>query len=411
MKLGDWRSLGLLGALLIYFNGTSARAIETWNGVVPFQNSTDDLEMPISIELDESTKRATYGAHVTASGSFNIFDEKIILNFDKDLIYTAFEDHFHPEWGQIVQLETNYKIKTVHVEERAGGIFKISEFGEKCIHFFSTTGGEDDIQCTPHYGNFKNRDFIKADKIRKIKTHLTTPAKIVLPSLEQQLIYANLVSENNVEDLLASSDQPKVVSIKLKDNKIIAQKNDGSFIIYQKITEANGHEILLGVHRNPQAQIIGTSFGPIIKAQDYSQENLNLAGNYRVVAWGTYHSDLDPIFEYQENGYGGFETYLNSSDETRFTAWSWEQTNNQIHEKRWMMINPETGNFSRMASTEEEIATCLNDDKACFARQKRQYTPIQITDSLHVMLRKLEVFSEDGDTLGSIYKIIYKVKL
>ncbi|MCR9203355.1 MAG: hypothetical protein NXH75_02180, partial [Halobacteriovoraceae bacterium] len=249
----------------------------------------------------------------------------------------------------------------------------------------------------------------KLDQPRKMQTKVEVGDKVILPLAGYDVSYVEVLEGNKVTDFNPSDINPVMKTLVQNDGSITAGFEDGTKIIYSRLAESNGYELLLGEKFDKTGQIASITQGIIVKDESVRTAALDLTGSYNSTGFGSGMNYSDEfIFNFNADGFGGFTSYDASSDSSSEIVWNWSQNSTGIEATRWMLSDRSSG----FLSSKEEIQQCIDKVLECYPVQKRDYRVIAKDGNKVVFLRTMKMninfdHSEEYSTNYAV-QILYK---
>lgn len=379
------------------WNGSKTLASFDWKGILAYQ-----------VELNDRHGTATVADYNGVGyGSFKEVDDKLVINLRSPISMVGYPTVFNPHTQVMEQIYTESKVNEMTLTQVAEGIYAIDIETENC-HTFRVPGEQDRIECSKETKELPET-YEKLDQPRKMQTKVEVGEKIILPLANYDVSYVEILEGNKVKDFNASDINPVMKTLVQNDGSITAGFEDGTKIVYTRLAESNGYELLIGEKLDETGQIASITQGIIVKDENVRTAALDLTGSYNSTGFGSGMSFSDEfIFNFNADGFGGFTSYNASTDSNSEIVWNWNQNATGMEATRWMLSDRSSG----FLSSKEEIKQCIDKVLDCYPVQKRDYRVVAKDGNKIVVLRtmKMNLNFQHSDDYNTNYalQILYK---
>lgn len=379
------------------WNGSKTLASFDWKGILAYQVELNDRHGTVTV--------ADYNG--VGYGSFKEVGDKLEINLRTPISMIGFPTVYNPYTQVMEQVYTESKVNAMTLTQLAEGIYNIDIETENC-HTFRVPGEQDRVDCTKDTKPLPET-YQKLDQPRKMQTKVEVGEKVILPLAGYDVAYVEVLGGNKVTDFNISDINPVMKTLVQNDGSLTANFEDGTKIIYTRLAESNGYELLLGEKFDKTGQIASITQGIIVKDENVRTAALDLTGSYNSTGFGSGMNYYDEfIFNFNADGFGGFTSYDASSDLSSEVVWNWSQNATGIEATRWMLSDRSSG----FLSTKEEIQQCIDKVLDCYPVQKRDYKVIAKDGNKIVVLRTMKMnlnFDQSDEyTTNFAVQVLYK---
>ncbi len=400
----------LLVLSTLFFTASKIAAFDTWEGTKVFAHFSFDEIIPIVLDLNEKHRTVSISEGSDAGhGTYQINNNSMEITLNDPVTTVNYSTILNSNTGMLEPTEVTSTLKSFTIVEVSKNLFEFNTKGESCYFSFNPNG-QNTKKCVAINNDYNQKVFQKLDQARPIQTKFSIGDKIVLPIDGINMTYLEVLSENTVNSLTGDGFLPEIVKLDTKGVYIVATLKDGGSITYSRLAQKNGNELVIGVIRDSSYFMTGTTIGTIVIDENVNTLAIDFTGSYNAIGFGGLSSGSDEfLYDFSSDGFGGFESYDASSDESRYILWSWEATPTGMKASRWMKLDND-GNYVGQAETKAEIQACLDKTAECFEFQKREYKLIAKDGNKYVMFRIFQTNFLEADSTSYNYTLQYFYK-
>lgn len=390
----------ILAALAAGLIGSSAHALDAWEGSKFIYSTDSRSSYALKVDLDtKGNAKIATSFDGAGEGTFSQTGETIKINLTSSIDSIGFPVKNNPRTGAPEQVQTTSSLKEILLEGYEDEVY-VTEKGTDCSLFRMNDGSEEEV-CS----DYTNKNEIAGamllrSLLKPVSASISAGDKVVIPLDSFNDAYVQIDGNGKATPVDADAEvNGQVKSVEKINDQVKVTLTDGGTILFGQTRMIEGHGRVLGVQNKDGKETLIT--GLIVVDQNVDVNSFSPSGTYKAIMAGGSSNIEDLEYQFNPDGFGGFETQY--AGEVMFNPWSWKFEDMELHASRYRRYDEPSH-----VDTVDGVKECIAGGKElCYVYNKRSYKVIAKDGNKFTMLRKMTFDTNQPDVTPAVQQSVW----
>lgn len=370
-----------------YFQSKS-RYLVDWKTVKLIYSNSNAVQYALSLDLDfqrRDGKLKTQYGEGKVSWSKRAESLHMIVR-DKNIVSENYEIVESAKFGgHAVQIRVQSYLLEMEIRKISQVQYEVRGLWSDCYFYSEYPGGEYEDECFINEKTM-NQSLVATENIKPLSIEHNDGDLFVLPNAHYDINLSDvslveLIKGNRFSVLMRSSEhKDNYLKWSIVNNELVVEMDSGTTYKIKVIKSLRGtmRALIEFADKDVKSIFVGAFFR--VNKKDLPKVTFdNFKGEYLPIYAGSAHTNEEfPSYFYNENGYGGFESFWEGGSTNNF--WKWEVTNGVVTSTRKM-------NSNGMVEDQASYESCGD----CWDFGKRTMKVLKVSGNRYTMLRRMVI--------------------